>query len=74
MRRRDFAFTPLLPFAAARAERQTSYGHQYPDMLLNLLAKRINETTAKWDAERARIRTARTSRRGTVMCGRSWSK
>jgi cephalosporin-C deacetylase-like acetyl esterase len=27
-------------------------------MLLNLLAKRINETTAKWDAERAQIRTA----------------
>ena len=54
MRRRDFAFTLLAPLAA-RAARQPSYGEQYPDMLLNLLAKRINDTTARWDRERARI-------------------
>jgi hypothetical protein len=56
MRRRDFALTMLAPLAA-RAARQPSYGQQYPDMLLNLLAKRINQTTAHWDRERARITT-----------------
>ena len=56
LRRRDFALATLMPFAA-RAARQPSYAQQYPDMLLNLLAKRINETTARWDEERARIAT-----------------
>lgn len=55
MRRRDFAWTMVAPLAA-RAARQPSYGQQYPGML-NLLAKRINETTARRDRERARITT-----------------
>src|SRR5688572_30718117 len=56
MYRRTFALTLLAPLAV-RGERQPSYAKQYPDMLLNLLAKRINETTARWDRERARITT-----------------
>jgi cephalosporin-C deacetylase-like acetyl esterase len=56
MRRREFPMTLLAPLVAP-AERMASYGEQYPDMLLNLLAKRINESTTRWDRERAHIAT-----------------
>src|SRR5262245_38936106 len=57
MYRRTFALSLLAPLAG-RAERLPSYAEQYPDMLLNLLAKRINDVTARWDRERVRIRTS----------------
>jgi len=56
MHRRTFTLSLLAPLAL-RGERQPSYAQQYPDMLLNLLATRINEVTARWDRERARITT-----------------
>src|SRR5262245_4031985 len=56
MRRRTFALSLLAPLVV-RGERQRSYSQQYPDMLLKLLARRINEATARWDGERARIRS-----------------
>jgi cephalosporin-C deacetylase-like acetyl esterase len=56
MHRRSFAVSLLAPLAL-RGERQPSYGEQYPDMLLSLLARRINDAAAQWDRERARITT-----------------
>src|ERR1044072_3766436 len=56
MHRRSFAVSLLAPLAL-RGERQPSYGEQYPDMLLSLLARRINDAAAQWDRERARIAT-----------------
>ena len=56
MHRRTFALSLLAPLAV-RGERQPSYAQQYPDMLLTLLSKRINDATARWDRERARVTT-----------------
>src|ERR1051326_1530250 len=57
MHRRTFALSLLAPLAL-RGERQPSYAEQYPDMLLNLLARRINEKTEGWDRQRSRITTS----------------
>ncbi len=43
------------PFAAANGT--TGYAQDYPDMLLSYLARQLNALAAKWDAERASIRT-----------------
>ncbi|HYK92035.1 MAG TPA: acetylxylan esterase, partial [Acidobacteriota bacterium] len=46
----------LPPFALQA--RIQSYSQDYPDMLLNFLAQRLNAHAAKWDQERAAIRSA----------------
>ena len=38
--------------------REGSYSEQMPDMLLTHLSGKLNALAAKWDAERAKIRTA----------------
>jgi len=38
--------------------RDISYSEQMPDMLLTHLSGKLNALAAKWDAERAKIRTA----------------
>ena len=40
------------------AAQTQSYAQEYPDMLLAYLAKQLNSLAAKWDAERAGIRTS----------------
>lgn len=57
MRRRQFPLTLLAPLAARAARQETSYAAQFPDMLVQHLAGKINTYTATRDAERARIST-----------------
>lgn len=57
--RREFLATAgaLVP-GFARAQGERSYAEEYPDMLVAYLAAKTNALAAKWDGERARIRTA----------------
>ncbi len=60
MRRRDFLKTTaaLVPSAGTvLAAGAPSYGAEMPDMLLQYLARRLNALSAKWDQERAQVRT-----------------
>jgi cephalosporin-C deacetylase-like acetyl esterase len=49
---------PALWPAVAGAQPDRSYSNEYPDMLVRYLAAKTNALAAKWDEERARIRTA----------------
>jgi cephalosporin-C deacetylase-like acetyl esterase len=44
-------------YAPVFAEEVRSYHHEYPDMLLAFLAKRLNSLNSKWDVERAKLKT-----------------
>ena len=59
-RRRFLSCAAVLPLAGGqvRAQGEGSYAQEYPDMLVRYLVERTNTLAAKWDAERARIRTA----------------
>ena len=46
------AASPFLP------AREASYSEQMPDMLLTHLSGKLNALAAKWDLERANIRTS----------------
>ncbi len=61
MHRREFVQASLaagLIPRAGRASAARSYLEDAPDMLLTYLAGRLNALAARWDQERARIRTA----------------
>ena len=57
-RRQFVSASLLLPASHSLLAQEPSYSGQMPDMLLNYLAAKLNALSEKWDAQRARIRTA----------------
>ena len=57
-RRQFIASSLALTASQALPAREPSYSQQMPEMLLTHLSKEMNALAAKWDLERAKIRTA----------------
>ena len=57
-RRQFLAGSVALAACPSLPARDISYSEQMPDMLLTHLSGKLNALAAKWDAERAKIRTA----------------